>query len=395
MTAKRLVAPALVMSVGFAVSGLLLRGQPAARQAPPTPEPPAVRFLTLEQESIQLRVRSQGNVSPRTESDLVAEVPGRVLRVESGLEPGAFFRKGELLALLDPRDLELQVGRAGAALTRARAEEEYAEATLARQLALRREGIASDAVVDETRRAARTAEARRLEAELDLERAERDLERTRIVAPFDGRTRARDIDVGRFVSVGTPLARLYAVDYAEVRLPVPDRELAYLDLPLGQEVAPDVAPEVELRARFAGREHRWSARVVRTEAEIDPRTRMVGIVARVARPYEPSGGAPPLAAGLFGEAEILGRRVDGVFRVPRAALADDDSVWLVDADDRLRRRRVEVLRLERDAAIVSAGLSPHERVSLLEPRLSREGLVVRAAHEESLARHDGEPEPAS
>ena len=133
---------------------------------------------------------------------------------------------------------------------------------------------------------------------------------------------------------------------------------------------------------------------MRTDAEIDPRTRMVQVIVRVPRPYE-TGGRPPLAPGLFVEAEILGRSVDGVVRLPRSALDGESHVWAVDDDGRLRRRGVEVLRLERDSALVVGGLVPGKPISLLEPRLAREGLEVRVLPTEVVA--DGAPasEPAS
>ena len=196
------------------------------------------------------------------------------------------------------------------------------------------------------------------------------------------------------MSIGRPLARVYAVDYAEVRLPVPDREMAYLALPLGAEISEAAAPEVVLTAEFAAQEHRWIGRIVRTEAEIDPRTRMVHVIARVARPYQVDA-RPPLAAGLFVEAELTGRRVEGVVRVPRAALADEGELWVVDAEDRLQRREVEVLRLERDEALIVGGLDPLERVSLLEPRIAREGLPVRPIEGGALAGTPRPAEPAS
>jgi RND family efflux transporter MFP subunit len=397
MNLKPALAPAVILAVGLVTSAFLLRGQPAAQTLEVEPELPVARVLTVRAETVRLGVSSQGTVAPRTESDLVAQVPGQILKIEAGLEPGAFFSAGDLLAQLDPQDVELTVKRSRAALTRARAEEEYARATLRRQLTLRNQSVASVAIVDESRRSARTAEARRLEAEVDLERAERDLERTRILAPFDGRTRTRSTDVGRFVSVGTTLARVYAVDYAEIRLPVPDSELAYLDLPLGEKLSTEAWPEVVLRARFAGREHRWTGHIVRTEAEIDPRTRMVHVIAQVPRPYERDSRdtRPPLAAGLFVTAEIVGRSAENVIRVPRAALAAGGSVWIVDANNQLQRRPIEILRFERETAIVSQGLKPNERISLLEPRLAREGLAIRPVQQEALARSEASPEPTS
>ena len=152
-------------------------------------------------------------------------------------------------------------------------------------------------------------------------------------APYTGRIRTKSVDVGQFVSRGAPVARVYAVDYAEVRLPIPDAELAYVDLPLAfrGQAGDAKGPKVTLRAQFAGREHTWQGRIVRTEAEIDPQSRMVQAVARVADPYGQGGrpGRPPLAVGMFVEAEIEGRWTSSVV-LPRVALRGGDTVYVID-----------------------------------------------------------------
>jgi RND family efflux transporter MFP subunit len=365
------------------------------------PDPPAVRVLIARPEAVQLSIRSQGTIAPRTEADLVAEVDARVLRVSPSFEPGAFFRQGEVLAELDGRDFELALERARAILERAAAEAEFSRANLARRERLAGQGVSSAALLDETRREARVAEARRREAAVEVERAARDLDRTRIRAPFDGRVRAQSIDVGQFVSRGTTLGRIYAVEYAEVTLPITDEDLAQLDLPLGVAVEVEDAPVAILRARVAGVEREWTGRVVRTEGEIDPRTRMIQVVVRVPRPYGMTSDVsrPPLAAGLFVEAEILGVRVADATRLPREAVTergDETFVWVADANDRLRQRRVEVVREDGDSAWVSEGLVLGERVSLSKPLGLREGLAIRPVLEPGslVMRADGE-EPAS
>ena len=81
--------------------------------------------------------------------------------------------------------------------------------------------------------------------------------------------------------------------------------------------------------------------------------------------------------------------------VPRAALADTGSLWVVDADDKLRLRNVEVLRLEGDLALIADGLDERDRVSLLPPRLARPGLAVRPVQATNLANRPSRLEPAS
>jgi RND family efflux transporter MFP subunit len=382
MTFRKFLAPICIVVAAILAASLLLSGRPAARVMGAETAPPAVRVLDARPEAVQLSISSQGTVAPRTEADLNAEVNARVVRVSQAFEPGAFFRQGEVLAEFDSRDFELALDAARAVLERAAAEAEFARATLDRRELLTGQGVSSAALLDEARREARVAEARRREAAVEVERAARDLDRTLIRAPFDGRVRTQSIDIGQFVSRGTPLGRIYATDYAEVTLPITDEDLAHLNLPLGAEVEKDDAPVAILRARLAGVEREWTARVVRTEGEIDPRTRMIQVVARVSHPY----GKPddvrraPLAAGLFVEAEILGLRLADATRLPREALTEQGGeafVWLADANDRLRQRRVEVVRVDGDSVWISEGLAPGERVSLSRPPGLREGMAVR------------------
>jgi len=217
-------------------------------------------------------------------------------------------------------------------------------------------------------------------AKAGIARAERDLDRTSVRAPYAGRVRAKSADIGEFVSRGVPVARIYSVDYAEVRLPLPNSDLAFIDLPLhyrGQHST--LGPKVTLRADFAGTTHEWSGRIVRTEAEIDSKTRMVHIVARVAAPYARGshGDRPPLAAGMFVQAEIEGRLAQAVSVIPRTALRSDRSVLVVDPEDRIRIRNVEVLRIAGSDAIVKSGLLDGDRLCVSTLSLLTDGTRVR------------------
>ena len=236
-------------------------------------------------------------------------------------------------------------------------------------------------------RADRVAEAILEAAKVSLDQARRDLNRTEIVAPFDGRVRDEKVDVGQFVSRGASIAKLYATDFAEIRLPLADRQLKYLDLPgIRQAFDASEGPTVRLRAHFAGAEHTWSGRIVRTEGEIDARSRMVHVVARVENPYRVERSAddrPPLAIGLFVRAEIEGPIEQGVTVVPRSALRDDRELMVVDAEDRLRLRTVDVLRIDREEVLIRTRLGAGERVCVSPLEVVVDGMRVRAIADEA------------
>jgi RND family efflux transporter MFP subunit len=388
----RVLAPILVLAGAVAGSVAIVRSRRPIETRIPEVPPPLVRVVEVHREDVRLTVRAQGTVAPRTESDLVPEVSGRVLSISPSLTAGGFFEEGETLVAIDPRDYEL-------ALVRARADVARAQLALAREEAeaevARREwtdlgrGDPSPLVLREPQLA--EARANLEAAKATLEQAERDLDRTSLRAPYRGRVRDERVDAGQFVVRGTPVASLYAVDVAEVRLPLEDRDLAFLDLSL-HGASQGAAPTAILRARFAGRDHVWTGRVARSEGEIDPRSRLVYVVVEVADPYgrDENAGRPPLTSGLFVEAEILGRLARDVVVLPRAALRGREDLLVVDADDRLRWRRVEVLRAERDSAIVASGLAEGERVCLSPLDTPVEGMEVRTVAKEEGATESAE-----
>ena len=150
------------------------------------------------------------------------------------------------------------------------------------------------------------ARAQLASAQAALDKAKLDLSRCEISAPFAGRVRSENVDAGQYLTKGTKLAEVYAVDYAEVRLPLPDDELAFLDLPLAYRGNGGAKrqPKVRLSAKFAGKVYHWDGYIVRTEGEIDSKTRMVYAVAQVKDPYarsenpnRPPPGLRPVRGG--------------------------------------------------------------------------------------------------
>ena len=368
--------PLGILAAAAAIVAVLVRTRPAVETAPREIAPPPVRVLAVQPTSVVLRVRSQGSVVPVTEADLVSEVAGNIVWTAGSFEVGGFFDAGDVLLRLDRRDYELAVASARASVAQARVAltREEAEAEVAREEweDLGEPGEPGPLVLREPQ--LEEARARVEAAEANRARAELDLSRTAIRAPFAGRLRAKRVDRGEFVNRGVPLATIYSVDAAEVTLPVPDSELAFLELPLGSELG-GAGPRVVLQAEFAGGRHEWEARVVRVGGEIDPATRMVNLIARVRDPYRTASGRPPLSVGLFVDAEILGRSVDSVFEVPRGALVGADRLWLVE-DGRLALSQVGILRSDPDVAIVSGGLEGGDLVSLTVLETAVDGMLV-------------------
>jgi len=334
----------------------------------------SVRVVDIQPESVQLKVNSQGSVMPSTESQLIPEVSGRVAWMSPNLVAGGYFNNQDILIRVDDTDYKTKLNRAKAALNRAEAEQQHNEFEYRRMLSLEKRSLVSRSQLENALRAFRVADAALQDAQATFQQAEQDIARTEITAPFAGLVRSENVDIGQFVSRGNPIATIYAGDQVEVRLPIADRQLAYLNIPVNirGEIPPEFQPEVKLTAQYAGQTLEWKGQIVRSEAEIDVSSRMVQLVARV----ESSANSVPLSVGLFVSAEIEGLAAENVVVLPREALRNDNQVLVVDEEDRLRFRKIEPLRLYQNDLLVRAGLQAGERVCISPIQTAIEGMLV-------------------
>ncbi len=374
----KLIVPVVVVAVGVAAAILLA----TARKAPPrterVPLGPLVEVLEVHSDSVPVVITGYGQVGAKLAVDLVPQVGGRVVRVDSALVAGGFFPAGRPLIEIEPRDYELAVERARAAVARAQVvlEQQRAEAEVAAQ---EWEALnpgsdpPSGLVVREPQ--VRQAEAELAAAEADLQVAQLNLERTRITVPFDGVVVNENVDVGQYVAPGQPVARVYGTKAVEVRVPLETRELVWFSVPRGPS---GDGPTAEVLTTLGGRLESWTGRVVRMEAEVDPGSRMATIVVEVRDPYDRSGARPALLPGTFVDVRIAGRTVDDLIAVPRYAVHEGGRVWLVD-EGTLRIRDVDIVRSDRDSAYVGSGLEDGDWIVVSALDAVTDGMAVRPA----------------
>ncbi len=380
----KILLPIVILALGLIITVAMVKSRSPVAIQPPQDYTPLVRVMNVSPSTFQLVVKAHGTVHPRTETALVSEVAGRVLEVSRSFAAGGFFSRGDVLVRIDPRDYELAVVTARSQVAKARVllGTEEAQAEVARkEWEVLGEGDPSPLATRELQ--LQEARATLASAEATLERAKRDLERTRITAPFDGRVRSKLVDIGQYVAPGTPIGHVFAVDYAEVSLPIPDSDLAFLDIPINFDGGNEgeAGPRVLLSADFAGERRQWWGRVVRVEGEIDPVSRTVTVVAQVDDPYGLKNGPnpDPLAVGLFVDAEIYGREVADAIVLPRSALRGADEVLVLDEESRLRFRKVAVLRKDRSEVIITGGVEPNEEVCVSLLEAVTDGMKVRAS----------------
>ncbi|MFT5767656.1 MAG: RND family efflux transporter MFP subunit [Halioglobus sp.] len=371
-----------VLLLGGGLSYFLLVGKPAPEpKGLPLISQPNVDVIVVAPEKHSISVETQGTVRPNREINLISQVAGRVESVSNLFEAGEFFVAGEELLRLEGVDYRFAIARAESQVAAAKqkvAEEKGRTLQAAREWRDLGSVQANDLFLRKPQLA--SAEAALKAAEADLGSAELDLARTSIKVPFNGRISEKYVDLGQYVAPGTAIAKVYDTDLALVRLPLTDRQIALLDLPLNydnRQAADQVGAQVRLRVKFANQYWEWPGRIVRTDAKIDINSRAVYAVAEVERPFARVEGSnrPPLAPGLFVNATISGKGLEGVAILPRAALRSDGTVMLVDPSSRVQKRDVHLLHSSAEKAWVQ-GLVTGDRVIIRESALTVAGMQV-------------------
>jgi len=372
--------PVWILAIGIAIYYFMMVTKPVAEQRNPPITILKVQALRLEPQQYRVVVDSQGVVSARTESTLIPEVSGKIMSVSPNFREGGFFSEGEILLVIDQRDYIAAVTIAEANLAEARlrlAEEEAATSQAEKDWErLGTDEAPSDLVLRQPQLA--LARATVSAAEARVEQAHRDLKETRVLAPFEGRILEQRVDVGQVVSPGTVLAEIYAVDYAEIRLPLTTEEFANLDLPplVRGEVAPDMDNQVVLEADFGRETITWTGRIVRVEGAVDVRSRQIYVVGQVDDPYGPNHDRP-LKVGMFVEARIEGQILENVFVLPRLALREGAFILTIDQENSIRRKQVDLLWSNADVIVFrSDEIKPGTLVSLTQMTLALDGMKV-------------------
>ena len=381
---RTIVIPSAIVIAFLFGAATLMATAPELEPSSIKPVPVTVRVQNVDMEAIQLKVHSQGSVVPSTVSQLIPEVSGRVTWTSPNLVAGGYFAAGQELARIDELDYKNARDRAKAALNRAKAEVEHARFEYGRLKSLAERKLTSRSALENGLRAYRVSQAAFEDATVSFEQAEENLNRTVLRATFDGLVKSENVDIGQFAARGQAIATLYASDIVEVRLPIADRQLAFLNLPsLRTGNLPETQqPSVTLTAEYGGRTLNWAGKIVRTEAEIDTASRMVQLVARV----ETQADQPGLSVGLFVNAEISGIAVEDVVVLPRSSLRNENQVLIVDGENKIRFRTVTPLRLYQDSVLIADGLVEGDRVCVSTLQTAIEGMNVNPISENADAR---------
>lgn len=365
------VLPLAMILAAVAVSYLMYLNRPTSETTEPVYVPVTIDVAVVVREDIRIPIQAQGSVSALRQTNLVSEVSGNIVEVSAAFNVGGFVSTGDVILRIDPRNYQTRLLQAQAALESANStlaqEKGRAQVALNEWERLPKGSQRSQAAKDLYLRKPQMgqAEAQTLAAQADLNTARDDLERTVIRSPYDALISQKSSELGQFVGVGTPLAEIFSIDFAEVRLAVPQSKLAYIELP-GLKSEESLNTVVDLYTDVSGDVKHWPATLHRTEGTYDERSRVLFTVARVSDPYalREDSMHQPLRIGTFVNANIQGKLQTNLVALPRYILRAGNLVWVVDENKQLRNRKLTILRTGGDTMFVTAGLNDGDLVSL-------------------------------
>lgn len=352
-TKKQIIIPSVILVTSIAVMMTFSSMKKPPEEKPEVDNTPIVAVSEISVAPMTLEVSSYGKVTPKYETELIAQVNGEIVELSEIFVRGGFVKKDQLLARIDPSDYQAALIDAQASMATAKAalEKELAQGQVAErewkkitdtsptELSLRKPQLAQEL-------------ARVKAAQASVLRAERNLERTEIRAPYDAMIDSRNIGLGSFVGVGGKIGHVLATKIAQVRLPIADNQLAFLE-------NQGIGAKVNLLGVFSGKRSKWQAKIVRSEGVVDNQSRMGYLVAELNDPYQlgdRDAKDAPLRFGSYVNAQVVGINIARATMVPRH-LVNNGKVAILDEESKLLYVAIDVVRQQGSDVIVANGLA--------------------------------------
>jgi len=383
--AVKIILPILILIIGFAGFKMMGKLKTAPQRQRPPQQGILVDVVVLKAKTHQVTVHATGTVQAEQEISLVPEVSGKVSWISPQLVSGGFFKKGETLLKIETSDYKLAIEKARAEIAQVQValatEREKANVALAewKRIDIPEKGKPSPLVTREIQM--QQQQANLAAAQANLQQAQLNLQRTELKAPFNGRIRQEQVDLGQYLRSGTSIGNFAGTDRAEIYIPLPVSELIWLDIPSTSQQQGSTV-DIYLPGKKSSK---WNGKVVRSLGEIDPTSRMATLAVMVEDPYQRGAtkNKGELQNGLFVDVEIHGEKIADIISIPRKALHTDNMVWIADNENHLDLRTVDILRREKQQVLIKGGVLPGEKLILTTLSGATEGILLRPVLQET------------
>ncbi len=348
--------PVVIISAGLFILVFMTMLRPEPEKEEREILLPVVKTKTYSPQNIKMDVEGSGVVRSSLSIDIVSQVGGTITSVSPDMKDGGFFKKGEVLFRIDPREYKLRVQSAQAEVKRQELAlaKEKAESELAKKewesFNKNSDSTPSDLVLRTPQ--LESAKSAFESAVASLKLAELNLEKTVIRAPFRGRVLTRFTGKGQFVGPGTNLASIYSQEVMEVVVSVEDKKLRWLDL---NNKKPPVA---EVSGFFSGKKGKWIGKVKRVAAKLDERNRLPRIIIEIRDSYNTDN--PPLIPNMFVQVKMEGIEIENSFLMPEKHI-HNKSLY-IEKEGLLEIRNIEISAFLGENAVITRGLEENENI---------------------------------
>lgn len=363
----RLLLPILIILVGVVLSAWLINSGPEAKPRPKVRNAIAVDVRKVEFGPQHTTVSIMGTVKPQREVSLKPQVSGEIIWISDNLLPGGRFSADEPLLKIDPSDYRLAEKQLASEVARVEAD---LQIELGRQRVAQKEYelLGERVSAEEQALMLREPQRENLRATLEgtraqLEQAKLDLERTTIKAPFNAVVMSREVNLGTRVSPTTTLATLVGSDAYWIEAPVPSSQLKWLTI--GQQGDKTGSPVRIYDTTTWGPDSFRTGHLIGLTAMVEEQGRMAKLLTEVPDPLalqKTSNKLPKLLLGSYVRVEIEGKTLPHAAAIERDLVRDGDRVWIMDDQNRLDIRPVEIAFRDRDLVLVTAGITDGERL---------------------------------
>lgn len=392
---QTLIICIIILGLGLAGAGYIRKTAPQAQKRPPERAVALVRTQPLQAAAHQVVVSAMGSVIPAREMTLKARVAGEIQSRHPEFVEGGLIEAGEKVVKIAPEDYRLAITSKESAVVDA----EYAlKVEMGYQDVARREWslLSSGEPADgpEAELALRKPHLAKAQSDLvaaraDLEQARLDLARTDVIAPFNAIVREKHVAVGSQVTTQDALAELVGTDEYWIQVSLPVERLAWIRIPRNRsEKGADVT--------VLYRGYRRQGTVTRLLGDLETEGRMARILVSVKDPLGLAGtspdGAPPMLIGEYVRVEITGRQLTNVYRIPRTALRDNSTIWLLTEDNTLGILPVETVWRDNDHVLMRDGITAGQRLIVSDLATPVAGMPLKENTAET-STADKEPSP--
>ncbi|CAH0990393.1 Multidrug resistance protein MdtA [Sinobacterium norvegicum] len=361
----RWLLPIIILLFAVLLVWMLMAKPTRAQRSGPQPEPARwVEVITVLPQTISPTIRARGLIAPSRKVDVLAQVQGEIIDVSAQLIPGQVLKKGRQLIQIDPVDYSAAVTQAEADLAQRQADfqiEQGQQSVALQEYELIGEELPADQRSLILRKPQlQSSKAQLKSAEAALQKAQKNLQRTTVTAPFDGILVSKEVDLGTSVAINTPLFSILASEEFWLTVTLPPSQLPWLDIPANNR-----SNGASVTLYKQGNALSRDAEVLRLLPELTPNTKQAQLLISLQDPLSllaANQGKPVFMANEFVEVSLQGRTIDAIVVLPRGVIREGGKVWLVDGDNRLQMRDVDIVLSTDTVAYISAGLESGDRV---------------------------------